>query len=200
LGGEGFEDDSFHLAQVAAGQAVGSPAVDFAPVLVQGSDLAGWSTRSDGGPDSDRLDLGFHYGTPSVALEWLNGDRPESADDRGYPDFCYPEQAADTDGLDLGYHYATPSAPLEWLNSARPESARDGGVPDFCHPDDSDPCKVGDCNDDGQVTVDELVTGVGIALGTIDRGACAPADRNEDGQVTVDELLAAINLALGLVC
>lgn len=156
LGGDGFEDDSFHLVQVAAGQATDSPAVDFAPIPVQGSDLAGWSTRSDGVPDADGLDLGFHYGTPSVPLEWFNPDRPESARDRGFPDFCYPEQP--------------------------------------------DPCKVGDCNGDGQVTVDELVTAVAIALGTVDPGACPQADRNEDGKVTVDELLAAINVALGLAC
>ena len=54
----------------------------------------------------------------------------------------------------------------------------------------------GDCNGDGAVTVDELVTGVNIALGTTPLSACAAFDRNGDGQVTVDELIEAVNNAL----
>jgi parallel beta-helix repeat protein len=220
MGGDGFEDDSFQLAQVAAGQAADSPAVDFAPVLVQGSDLTGLSTRSDGVPDTDRLDLGFHYGMASVADRWLNPDRPQSADERAFPDFCYPNESEAIaayqwtvgdgvsglgmnlvmGGLDLRSGDGTRNASLEGLQSDRRLIARDGGLPDFCPADGPDPCEVGDCDADGQVTVDELVTAVGIALGTIDPNACLLVDRNEDGQVTVDELLAAINVALGLAC
>jgi hypothetical protein len=57
------------------------------------------------------------------------------------------------------------------------------------------PC-IGDCNDDGAVTVDELVTGVNIALGLIPVDACPAFDPSHDGAVTVDELLAAVNTAL----
>ncbi len=55
---------------------------------------------------------------------------------------------------------------------------------------------VGDCNHDRDVTVDELITGVNIALGNAPLDACAQFDSSGDGQVTIDELIAAVNLAL----
>ena len=54
---------------------------------------------------------------------------------------------------------------------------------------------VGDCNGDGMVTVDELVTGVGIALGSLQR-PCEALDANHDGQVAIAELILAVNNAL----
>jgi len=54
----------------------------------------------------------------------------------------------------------------------------------------------GDCNSDGNVTVDELVKGVNIALGNADVAECAAFDRNGNGEVTVDELVAGVNNAL----
>jgi hypothetical protein len=57
------------------------------------------------------------------------------------------------------------------------------------------PC-VGDCGNDGQVTVDELITGVNIALGVVLPSACPQFDANGDGTVTVDEILQAVNNAL----
>lgn len=55
---------------------------------------------------------------------------------------------------------------------------------------------VGDCNGDGSVTVDEIVTMVNIALGTASIDTCPAADPSGDGQVTVDEILQAVNNAL----
>jgi YVTN family beta-propeller protein len=54
----------------------------------------------------------------------------------------------------------------------------------------------GDCNGDGVVSIDELVRGVGIDLGTQPLAACASLDTNGDGQVRVDELLRAVIAAL----
>lgn len=54
----------------------------------------------------------------------------------------------------------------------------------------------GDCNEDGTVTVDEIITGVQIALGDSAVGQCIAFDANDDGLVTVDELIAAVNHAL----
>jgi hypothetical protein len=54
----------------------------------------------------------------------------------------------------------------------------------------------GDCDDDGAVTVDEILVGVSIALGQESISACEAFDANGDGQVTVDELLGATNNAL----
>jgi len=56
---------------------------------------------------------------------------------------------------------------------------------------------VGDCNNDGQVTVDEIITGVVIGLGTGDVESCLAFDSNADGLVTVDEIVTAVNNALG---
>jgi len=57
------------------------------------------------------------------------------------------------------------------------------------------PC-VGDCNDDGTVTVDEILTMVNIALGNAPVTACEAGDANQDGQITIDEILTAVNNAL----
>ena len=57
------------------------------------------------------------------------------------------------------------------------------------------PC-VGDCNGDGSVTVNELLTVVNLALGNSDAGGCAAGDANGDGEMTLDEILAAVNTAL----
>jgi hypothetical protein len=57
------------------------------------------------------------------------------------------------------------------------------------------PCR-GDCNTDGVVTVDEVIRGVDIALGSLSMGECEPFDANDDGHVTIDELVTAVNAAL----
>jgi hypothetical protein len=54
---------------------------------------------------------------------------------------------------------------------------------------------VGDCNQDGHVTVDELVRAVNLALGTATT-ACPAFDRNGNGLVTIDELVRGVNSAL----
>ena len=56
------------------------------------------------------------------------------------------------------------------------------------------PC-VGDCGGNEQVTVDELLIMINIALGN--PGTCSAGDANHDGQITVDEIITAINNALG---
>jgi len=58
------------------------------------------------------------------------------------------------------------------------------------------PTCTGDCNGDGEVTVNELVLMVNIALGTTAVSECPAGDANDDGEITVDELVAAVNNAL----
>ncbi|MEO8602443.1 MAG: hypothetical protein ABI629_07705 [bacterium] len=55
---------------------------------------------------------------------------------------------------------------------------------------------VGDCNDDGTVAVNELITGVNIALGSASIEACSSFDTNDDGSVAVNELIGGVNSAL----
>jgi hypothetical protein len=54
----------------------------------------------------------------------------------------------------------------------------------------------GDCNGDGAVTVDELITAVNIALGSRTLEACPSLDAGGDGQVGIDELIAAVRRGL----
>jgi hypothetical protein len=54
----------------------------------------------------------------------------------------------------------------------------------------------GDCSSDGAVTVDELLTGVNMALGNTPVDLCMAFDTNFDHLVTVDELLTGVSNAL----
>jgi pseudomonalisin len=54
----------------------------------------------------------------------------------------------------------------------------------------------GDCNGDGVITIDEVLTGINIALGATALSQCSGLDANGDGLVTVDELLHAVSRVL----
>lgn len=54
----------------------------------------------------------------------------------------------------------------------------------------------GDCDGDGTVTVDEIVTALNIGLGIRPVTDCVAADSSGDGSVTVDEIVTALTLAL----
>lgn len=54
----------------------------------------------------------------------------------------------------------------------------------------------GDCDDNGTVTVGELVQAVNIALGNRDVADCLGADTDGDGEIAVAELITAVNSAL----
>ena len=55
---------------------------------------------------------------------------------------------------------------------------------------------VGDCNSDGQVTVNELIQMVNIALGNADVSTCTAGEANGDGMIEVNEIIAAVNNGL----
>lgn len=69
------------------------------------------------------------------------------------------------------------------------------GTIESCTVDCGGTC-TGDCNGSSMVTVDELVTGVNIALGELQITACDLLDVNDDSQVSIDELIAAVGAAL----
>jgi Vacuolar protein sorting-associated protein 62/Insecticidal Crystal Toxin, P42 len=54
----------------------------------------------------------------------------------------------------------------------------------------------GDCNGDSEVTADELITGIDIALGNAQVDACPEFDEDGDGQCSVNELAAGVRNAL----
>jgi hypothetical protein len=55
---------------------------------------------------------------------------------------------------------------------------------------------VGDCNTNTEVTVDELLIMVNVALGNRDVSVCQAGDANRNGEITIDEILTAVNNAL----
>jgi hypothetical protein len=54
----------------------------------------------------------------------------------------------------------------------------------------------GDCGHDGEVTVDELILAVNVALGAAPISNCLSLDTNADGEVTIDEVIVAVGNAL----
>jgi hypothetical protein len=54
----------------------------------------------------------------------------------------------------------------------------------------------GDCDGDGEVTVDNIIVMVNIALEAQPVSACTAGDANGDSQITVDEIVIAVNNAL----
>lgn len=65
----------------------------------------------------------------------------------------------------------------------------------FADPFRANAC-AGDCDFDGVVTVDELVAGINVALGTATYAHCVGMDRSGEGEVSVDELVTVIGQAL----
>lgn len=55
----------------------------------------------------------------------------------------------------------------------------------------------GDCDGDGEVTIGELVTAVGVALGHSPTASCLRADINSNGTVEINEIIGAVGNALG---
>ena len=52
------------------------------------------------------------------------------------------------------------------------------------------------CDGSGDVTIDELIRGVDIALGSAGLDACPEFDADHSGTVSVDEIILAVNNAL----
>jgi len=55
---------------------------------------------------------------------------------------------------------------------------------------------VGDCNIDGEVTMDELLVSVNIANGATGLEVCGEADTNGDRAVSIDDIIGCVNAAL----
>jgi hypothetical protein len=55
----------------------------------------------------------------------------------------------------------------------------------------------GDCDSSGDVTVNELIIMVNVALGTADLSGCQVGDADGNGTIEINEIIAAVNNALG---
>jgi hypothetical protein len=59
----------------------------------------------------------------------------------------------------------------------------------------SEPCP-GDCDYDGIVKVNEVIRGVGIAVGAVGLSTCRAADVTTDGKIGIDELIRSVDALL----
>jgi hypothetical protein len=59
------------------------------------------------------------------------------------------------------------------------------------------PACAGDCDGSGAVSINELLIGVNILIGSAAPAQCTAVDTNGDGTVAVNELIQAVNAALG---
>jgi hypothetical protein len=111
------------------------------------------------------------------------------------------ELLAGSPAINAGDESVCSAAPINNLDQRRYVRPGDGatscsiGAYEYNSPGPPPPCE-GDCNGDGQVTVDELLTMVNIALGNTPVTTCEAGDANHDGEITVDEILTALNNAL----
>ena len=92
----------------------------------------------------------------------------------------------DRDELDAGSHPATPQSTPDTSVTPTPTTAV---TPTATPPLLGCP---GDCDGNADITVDELVRGIAIALGSQPIDDCRNLDRNNDGAVTIDELTRAV--------
>lgn len=126
--------------------------------------------------------LGFDANSLVVPLSALFAD--ETADDY--------RLTATSPAVDRGA--ARDDLPADFTGLARPQGAGfDIGAYELAAGGGSCP---GDCNGDGQVLVNELVSGVGILLGFADLTACPSTDSDGNGVVSVNELVGAVRSAL----
>jgi hypothetical protein len=64
-------------------------------------------------------------------------------------------------------------------------------------PTPASPC-AGDCSDDGQVTINEIVQMVDLALGIPSIPLCRRGDGDSNGEITIEEILRAVQSAIAL--
>ena len=60
------------------------------------------------------------------------------------------------------------------------------------------PC-VGDCDNTGTVTINEIITCVNIGLDLLQLSSCNKCDTDGDGQVSISEIITGVNQGLDLL-
>ena len=199
------------LFNLGAGDEV-SNCVDFDPWIRLGPSIAGTITGISGGgqtapvgtclPDPLVVEIDSTLGAPlqgiDVIFSVVSGDASivenqpvqTGADGRAQATVCFGSIAGDiaiaVTARDVNSPFATfmptaePGNPCLFVMTAQ----------------HTEPACPGDCDNDGEVTIAEIVGSVDIVLGSMPMSECSNVDRNKDGAVTIDELVAAVNAAL----
>jgi hypothetical protein len=114
-----------------------------------------------------------------------------------FPQVCAAGQCATPTPTDTPTLPPT-QTPTNTTGTFTPTPSRSAGAPTTT-PTPTPPVAiacVGDCDGSGDVTVNELIIMVNIALGNAPLSACTAGDADHSGDITVNEIIAAVNNAL----
>ncbi len=135
-------------------------------------------------------------GLPDLLLNAMGGDgfanRLTDAGDAYVLDAVAVTRAAGREPAVTPIPRATPTATPPATPTATP-TATPSATPTATP---TRPACSGDCDPNGRVTIDELVTAVRIALGELPASACTAADADASGAVDIGELIAAVARSL----
>jgi hypothetical protein len=170
---------------VQEGDYSGQPGLGFAKILAGRINGSGAETMPVLFIDAERVESDTLIPAGATARATLRFALPSDASSAQVTARLLYRRAFRALAVSKGWTETPAGGPIE-IEVARTEQTVPIG-PVFC---------AGDCNGDGAVTVDELVTAVSIALGSAGLERCPAVNVQEDTVVTINELIAAVNAAL----
>lgn len=118
------------------------------------------------------------------ASAWLGGADRTRRDAEVKPSGLLTHSALSVEGQGHWHRWAIVAV---WIAAVTVAFSREGAG--------ESPC-AGDCNGDGTVSINELITGVNVALSIGPLSACPVFDVDGNGHLTIEELVLAVNNAL----
>jgi hypothetical protein len=163
-------------------------------------DTPEWLNAIDNSPPASRaLALAETQASPSFLVQWAGSDEGSGIRDYtvlvsedGGPFTTWLVNTRATSGTFTGQAGKT----YGFYSLARDQTGNVEGAPAAADAATRVEACSGDCNGDGHVAINELITGVNIALGGASPASCGTFDTNGDQLVEIDELVAAVDNAL----
>jgi parallel beta-helix repeat protein len=200
---------------IGVGQGVSSHATVLYNIMQKnGTEADGNGIQMGTGGSLEGYTAGFNinaegrYGTPRPETDlvvdplFVNPAGPDGvlggdgfADDDFHLQQLASGQGEDSPAVDWGRDRTAEEAGVA-DRSTRTDNRRDSGWVDLGFHYSGPIVLLGDCNENGVVTIDELVLGLDIALERAPLSDCPGFDRNRDGALAIDELLGAVETAL----
>ena len=160
----------------------------------------GWGPAvAQGDQDGDGRTSGEELGDPNGT--WKSGDPdppclPPGCTNPGIADFTPPTSTPTPTLEPTSTRTHTPTSTFE-PTSTRTRTATPTFTPNSGTSPTITPHCTGDCDGNHQVSIDELLRGIAIALGNLGLDDCQPFDQNQSHQVEINEVVAALRDALG---